>query len=224
MKQLLLASAIGIACTLAAVGTSIAQVAGSTVLGVSTTEFTQLTLGWSAKHSILGKTVYNEHGDKVGKVEDLIISPEKSVSYLIIGAGGFIGIGRHDVAIPAAQLHEIGGRIVLNGATKEAIKAMPSFDYASDTARRDRFVASAEYDIAQAKDKLAELQKKATSATGDAKANLDHQIAGIQQELKRVEAKLAAMVKAGANRWKEFERDVGKAMTRMRQSIDKATS
>jgi len=52
------------------------------------------------------------------------------VSYAIIGAGGFLGVGRHDVAIPVSQLKEEGGKFILAGATKEAVKAMPEFDYA----------------------------------------------------------------------------------------------
>jgi hypothetical protein len=54
-------------------------------------------------------------GEKVGKVEDLIISPDKSVSYDIVGAGGFVGIGRHDVAIPFAQIHDQAGKLVMPG-------------------------------------------------------------------------------------------------------------
>jgi hypothetical protein len=59
------------------------------------------------------------------------VSPDKSVSYAIIGAGGFLGVGRHDVAIPVNQLKEDGGRFILAGATKDAIKAMPKFEYAT---------------------------------------------------------------------------------------------
>jgi hypothetical protein len=52
------------------------------------------------------------------------------VSYAIIGAGGFLGMGKHDVAVPVGQFKEDKGRIVLAGATKDALKAMPKFVYA----------------------------------------------------------------------------------------------
>jgi sporulation protein YlmC with PRC-barrel domain len=88
-------------------------------------------LGWSAKKQVLGKTVYNENNEKVGVIDDLIIAPDRAVSFAIIGAGGFAGIRRHDVAIPVTQLKQAAdGKIVLPGATKEAIKAMPRFEYA----------------------------------------------------------------------------------------------
>jgi hypothetical protein len=47
------------------------------------------------------------------------------VSYAIVGAGGFLGVGKHDIAIPASQLKQQDGKFVLPGATKEAIKALP---------------------------------------------------------------------------------------------------
>src|SRR6266446_5679356 len=108
-----------------------AQVAGSTSLGVTAEELRAVALGWSAKKQVLGKTVYNEKAEKVGVIDDLIIAPDRAVSFAIIGAGGFVGVGRHDVLIPITQLkQQEDGKIVLPGATKEAIKALPKFEYA----------------------------------------------------------------------------------------------
>jgi PRC-barrel domain len=84
-------------------GNTHAQVAGSSTIGVTQEEIKVVTRGWSAKRKILGKAVYNK--EKIGTIDDLIITPDKSVSYAIIGAGGFLGMGRHDVAIPVS-LHE----------------------------------------------------------------------------------------------------------------------
>jgi sporulation protein YlmC with PRC-barrel domain len=107
-----------------------AQVAGSTTLGVSVEELKAVAIGWSAKKKILGKAVYNDKNEKIGVVDDLIVTPDKSVSYAIIGAGGFLGMGKHDVAVPVGQFKEDKGKIVLAGATKDALKAMPKFQYA----------------------------------------------------------------------------------------------
>jgi sporulation protein YlmC with PRC-barrel domain len=107
-----------------------AQIAGSTTLGVTVEELKAVAIGWSAKRQILGKPVYNDQNARVGKIDDIIVTPDKSISFVIIGAGGFVGVGRHDVAIPVNQLQEKDGKYVLPGATKEAIKAMPRFEYA----------------------------------------------------------------------------------------------
>ena len=107
-----------------------AQVAGSITIGVTQEEMKVLLTGWSAKKKILGKPVYNENKQKIGTIDDLIITPDKSVSYAIIGVGGFLGVGKHDVAIPVNQLKAEPDRIILPGATKDALKAMPKFEYA----------------------------------------------------------------------------------------------
>jgi hypothetical protein len=107
-----------------------AQVAGSTTVGVQVSKLQVVATGWSAKKQLLGKTVCNENGEEVGKIDDLIIAPDNAVSFVIIGAGGFVGLKRHQVAIPAARLAEGDGTFVLAGATKAFIKGLPAFEYA----------------------------------------------------------------------------------------------
>jgi len=111
-------------------GYAAAQVAGSTTVGVAVEEMKAVALGWSVKRQILGQAVYNEQKQRVGKIDDLIIAPDTAVSFVIVGAGGFVGLGRHDIAVPVAQLKQQDGKYVLPGATKEAIKALPKFEYA----------------------------------------------------------------------------------------------
>jgi sporulation protein YlmC with PRC-barrel domain len=114
-------------------GSALAQqqvpVAGMSI-GVSADELVTVAKGWSAKNQIMGKDVYNDKSEKVGVVDDLIITPDKAVSYAIIGTGGFIGMDKHDVAIPVNQLKMEGGTITLPGATQDAVKAMHTFQYA----------------------------------------------------------------------------------------------
>jgi len=222
MKRVLRTAAIGAVLLIAAAGSATAQVAGSSTIGISTLEANQVALGWSVKKSILGKTVYNENSEKIGKVLDLIIAPDRNVSYVIVGAGGFVGIGRHDVAIPVAQIHAEGGRIVMPGASKAIVKAMPRFEYATSTLERTRFIAAAEQDIAQAKERLTQLQKKSATASSDVKAQLDMQVTSLRLDLKSAQEKLAILKSASANRWKEFESDVRAATLRLRKSMEAA--
>jgi len=107
-----------------------AQVAGSTLLGIAAAEMREVTLGWSAKRQVLGKAVYNDKNQAIGKIDDIIIAPDKAVSYAIIGVGGFLRVDRHDVAIPVSQIKLQDGKFVLPGASKEALKATPKFEYA----------------------------------------------------------------------------------------------
>jgi PRC-barrel domain len=129
MKRTLLMAFLGLTFALAN-GASRAQVAGTTTLGIAVAQVREVAVGWSAKKQIIGHVVYNDTGDKVGRIDDLIVTPDSSVSFAIVGAGGFVGLRRHHVAIPVAQLSQRSGEFLLSGATKEIIKAMPTFDYA----------------------------------------------------------------------------------------------
>src|SRR5262245_45817817 len=82
-------------------GTAGAGVAGSATIGVAVEETKAVALGWSAKKQLMDKDVYNDNDEKIGTIEDIIIAPDKTVSYAIVGVGGFLGLGRHDVASPA---------------------------------------------------------------------------------------------------------------------------
>ena len=223
MNKLFLTSMLTAAGILSTVGTAGAQVAGSASLGVSKTEITEVAKGWSVKKTILGKSIYNDAGQKVGKVEDLIIAPDKSVSYLIVGAGGFVGVGRHEVAVPVAQVEERGGKLLMPGATREIVKDMPRFEYAFDTSKRDQFVAKAEQDIAKGKAKLAEFEEKSSTAGSELKVRMDFQIARMKKDVKSADDKLAELNRADTKRWKEFEADINAATARVRKWFETAT-
>lgn len=109
-------------------------VAGRAALGVAVIEMDAIIAGWSVKQDLLRKAVVNEKKEKIGAVDDIIVTPSpdakmNAATFAIVGVGGFLGIKRHDVAIPMEQLRLEEGRLVLPGATKEALKALPPFEY-----------------------------------------------------------------------------------------------
>lgn len=201
-----------------------AQIAGgTTTIDTSVTAQTQIAMGWSVKKTLLGKTVYNDADKTVGKVEDLIISPDRSVSYVIVGAGGFVGIGRHDVAIPITSIQDRAGKLVMPGATQEMVKAMPTFEYASDTSKRDQFIAAADKDITDGKAKIADLERSAGAASADVKSKIDIQLSALKIDVKAAEIKLNEMKRATTVRWREFEAEVSSATSRLRKATDSIT-
>ena len=101
----------------------------TTLEGVPLNELTTTVTGWSAKKNILGKEVVNDKDEKVGVIDDIIISPDQKMSYAIIGAGGFLCMGKHDVAIKTDYLHTMNDKLVLSGATKDLLKQLPEFKY-----------------------------------------------------------------------------------------------
>jgi hypothetical protein len=110
---------------------SAAQTAGSTRISVSKEELREVAAGWSAKKQILGKDVYNDADEKIGDINDLIVAPKRSVSYAIVGVGGIPArVAEHNVVVPVSRFKQQMGKIVLAGATKNALKATPKFEYA----------------------------------------------------------------------------------------------
>jgi sporulation protein YlmC with PRC-barrel domain len=74
--------------------------------------------------------VYNDNKERVGTVDDIIVTPDKAISYAIVNAGGFLGLAKHNVAIPVSQFKLVDKKLVLPGVTKDALKASPEFQYA----------------------------------------------------------------------------------------------
>jgi len=80
---------------------------------------------------IIGTPVYNEQGEKVGDIDDLIVTPDRTLSYAIVSVGGFLGLGGRLVAIPVEQIRAERDKLILPRATKEELKKVPEFQYAS---------------------------------------------------------------------------------------------
>lgn len=85
--------------------------------------------------SLVGAPVYNAKNDRIGEIEDLIISSNGSVSAVVVGMGGFLGIGEKKVAMPFDAVRAEKGdnnalKFVIQ-ASKESLKSLPNFSYAS---------------------------------------------------------------------------------------------
>lgn len=109
-----------------------AQVGAPAGLGVNATELREVvTLGWSAKRQVLGEPVYNEKRERIGTVDDVLIAADMARSYAVIGVGVFLGTGKREIVVRLSQLvRKVDGSFVLVGATKDALSALPPFEYA----------------------------------------------------------------------------------------------
>ncbi len=78
------------------------------------------------------QSVYDPSNNKVGEVEDVLVSQDGKISALIIGVGGFLGIGEKDVAVPfnsVKQTMKNGSSYLTLDTTKDALNAAPGFKY-----------------------------------------------------------------------------------------------
>jgi sporulation protein YlmC with PRC-barrel domain len=104
-------------------------VAGQSLLGVTVAEQRLIATGFRAS-KLLKQEVYNDKGEKIGRIDDLVVAPDGTLSIAVINVGGFLGIGDHRIAVPVRQFEQIAPKAVLPNANKEQLKALPKFEYA----------------------------------------------------------------------------------------------
>jgi len=84
--------------------------------------------------AFIGRSVYSNEepdSDKIGDVNDLIISDDGGITHAVVGVGGFLGIGEKDVAVPFDELQVVeqdGDLRLIYSATKEQLEAAEEFD------------------------------------------------------------------------------------------------
>jgi sporulation protein YlmC with PRC-barrel domain len=107
-----------------------APVAGRMLLGITIAETELVATGYRAS-KLLHIDVYNDRNEKIGKVDDLIISADGALSTAVVNVGGFLGLAKHLVVIPVRQFKQISPKAILPNASKEQLKALPRFEYTS---------------------------------------------------------------------------------------------
>jgi hypothetical protein len=78
---------------------------------------------------VVGSTVVNDANETVGTIDDLIVTPNANVPVAVLSVGGFLGIGSRYVVVPFSSLQVKGKQMVLPGATKDSLMALPAFVY-----------------------------------------------------------------------------------------------
>jgi sporulation protein YlmC with PRC-barrel domain len=76
---------------------------------------------------MIGRTIVNTNNEKVGDVESVLIDKDGRVRYVVIGVGGFLGVGERDVAIrwDALSFADNTDKVIVN-ATKDQLSALPA--------------------------------------------------------------------------------------------------
>jgi sporulation protein YlmC with PRC-barrel domain len=69
----------------------------------TTTAPVAATPGWRAS-KLVGVNVYNNDNEKIGDISEILLDTSGKVSGVIIGVGGFLGLGQHDVLVQMNQL------------------------------------------------------------------------------------------------------------------------
>jgi sporulation protein YlmC with PRC-barrel domain len=92
--------------------------------------------GQLSANDLLNKTVKNGSNESVGDINDIRIDSSGKVAAVIVGVGGFLGLGEKDVALPYEQLsfaRDADGALVITAnVTKESLQSAPEWKKPED--------------------------------------------------------------------------------------------
>jgi sporulation protein YlmC with PRC-barrel domain len=124
---------------------------------VTTTKWmTEEATGQWRASKMIGLNIYNDDNEKIGDIAELVVDRSGQLEAVVVGAGGFLGIGERDVAVPYDQIKWVftpvpsprtstgpttSGTAITSGEhysypdhavlsmTKEQLKAAPAFKF-----------------------------------------------------------------------------------------------
>ncbi len=74
---------------------------------------------WRAS-KLVGLNVYNDNNESLGSINDLLTDKSGNIKAVVIGVGGFLGVGEHLVAVPLDKIKFVNEPIVYAGAAAPA--------------------------------------------------------------------------------------------------------
>ena len=71
---------------------------------------------WRAS-KMVGLSVYNDKNESIGSINDLLTEKDGKIKAVVIGVGGFLGVGEHLVAIPFEKVKFVSEPVAYTGAS-----------------------------------------------------------------------------------------------------------
>jgi sporulation protein YlmC with PRC-barrel domain len=95
---------------------------------------------WRAS-KLVGVNVYNEQNNSVGEIDEVLLDHTGKVAGFVIGVGGFLGMGEHEVLIPFDQVkfvNEPARSAATTTTTRPATTGAATTNTAPTTTVRDK--------------------------------------------------------------------------------------
>jgi sporulation protein YlmC with PRC-barrel domain len=89
---------------------------------------------------LIGTNIRNNANETIGEINELILDKDGKIAAVVVGVGGFLGIGQHEVAMDYKSLNikhdpnaltEAGATTITVDATKDSLKAAPAWTWNS---------------------------------------------------------------------------------------------
>jgi hypothetical protein len=99
-------------------------------LALAHVDVQKLSAGYRAS-KVIGSSVVNDANETIGTVDDLLVSRDGKQPYAVLSIGGFLSMGNRLVVVPYETLKFADKKVMLPGGTKEGLKMLPEFRYAT---------------------------------------------------------------------------------------------
>jgi sporulation protein YlmC with PRC-barrel domain len=116
---------------------------------------------------LIGRNIKNAEGDTIGEIKSIYLNKDGKVDSVMVGVGGFLGVGDREVRIAWSDLKitDNGEKVMVN-MTKDELKAKPEYRYKNDSWRGQVFTDTGPWtarpgDARPASDQLAQTTKPA---------------------------------------------------------------
>ncbi len=80
---------------------------------------------------LVGRIVVNEHYIPIGRIDDLIVTPNDKVPFVVLSVDGFFEFHDKYVVVPFSSIEIGDNRLILRGATRPSLELLPAFHYRS---------------------------------------------------------------------------------------------
>jgi sporulation protein YlmC with PRC-barrel domain len=70
---------------------------------------------WRAS-KVVGLSVYNDNNESLGSINDLLTDKDGNIKGVVLGVGGFLGVGEHLVAIPFDKIKFVNEPVAYSSA------------------------------------------------------------------------------------------------------------
>ncbi len=89
---------------------------------------------------LIGRNVQNAQGETIGEIESIYLDKDGKVDSVMVGVGGFLGMGEREVRLAWKDLNIVnnGEKVTVN-MTKDQLKSQPEYKYPNSTYRRQVF-------------------------------------------------------------------------------------
>lgn len=83
-------------------------------MSTSTASDTSFQGNWRAS-KVVGLSVYNDKNESLGSINDLLMDKSGNIKAVVLGVGGFLGVGEHLVAVPLDKIKFVNEPVSYTG-------------------------------------------------------------------------------------------------------------